>query len=165
MKTQIIGCGNPARMDDAAGVLVASHLRRMGINTEIQSGGAFELVASWERQKHVMLIDAVMTGAPTGTIQVWEGRPPRLPHARQFSSHGFGLAEAFRLGQVLSCLPRQITVYGIEGRDFGLGKRVSPEVLIAAKRVALQIAKRLGEYAEQELEVQSVHSAARSQAT
>ena len=139
MRTQIIGCGNRQRMDDAAGVLVAERLRKAGIAAEVQSGGAFELVASWDQQEHLILIDAVVTGAPCGTVHVWEGHPPQLPYTRQFSSHGFGLAEAFRLGQILDCLPERITVYGIEGDQFGIGEQVSPEVIAAVNMVVGQI--------------------------
>jgi hydrogenase maturation protease len=145
MKTRIIGCGNLQRMDDGAGVLVASRLREIGVAAETQSGGAFELVASWDREEHVVLIDAVVTGAPVGTVHLWEGHPPCLPQRQQFSSHGFGLAEAFRLGQILSFLPERITVYGIEGAQFGLGEQVSPEVISAVERVAQQIGEERAE--------------------
>ena len=141
MRTQIIGCGNRQRMDDGAGALVAERLRKAGIAAEVQSGGAFELVASWNQQEWLILIDAVVTGAPCGTVHVWEGHPPQLPYTRQFSSHGFGLAEAFRLGQILDCLPELITVYGIEGDQFGMGERVSPEVLAVVETVVSQISE------------------------
>ena len=140
MKTRIIGCGNLQRMDDGAGLLVAQRLRKLGIPAEIQSGGAFELIADLDHDEQVILIDAVATGAPAGTIHVWQGSPPHRPHATHFSSHGFGLAEAFRLGQILNCLPERITVYGIEGDRFGMGEQVSAEVVAASERVAQQIA-------------------------
>ena len=143
MKTLVIGCGNLHRMDDAAGVLVAERLREQGIPTEIETGGAFELMAAWDNNEHVILIDAVITGAPVGTVHLWEGCPPYLPPSRQFSSHGFGLAEAFRLGKALNCLPDHITVYGIEGKKFAMGKKISPEVAAAVERVAQGIAKAL----------------------
>jgi len=139
MRTQIIGCGNRQRMDDGAGILVAEQLRKAGIAAEVQSGGAFELVASWEQHEWLILVDAVVTGGPCGTVHVWEGHPPQLPYTRQFSSHGFGLAEAFRLGQILDCLPERITVYGIEADQFGMGEQVSPEVFAAVDSVAGQI--------------------------
>lgn len=143
MKTQVIGCGNPQRMDDGAGVLVAQRLRQMGIPAEIQSGGAFELLASWDQKEHVVLIDAVVTGAPVGTIHVWEGNPPSLPRTQNVSSHGFGLAEALRLGRALHCLPKHITLYGIEGRQFGMGEQVSIDVAASVEQVAQQIAASL----------------------
>jgi hydrogenase maturation protease len=150
MKTQIIGCGNLHRMDDGAGVLVARRLRELGIPAEIQSGGAFELIGGWERDEHLILIDAVMTGAPTGTVHVWQGSPPHLPHATRLSSHGFGLAEAFRLGQILNCLPQRITVYGIEGDRFGMGEQASAEVVAASERVAQQIANEFAQESQEE---------------
>ena len=143
MKTRIIGCGNPQRMDDAAGVLVAQRLRDLGVAAETQSGGAFELLAGWNADENLIVIDAVVTGAPIGTVHLWEGNPPRLPSSQHFSSHGFGLAEAFRLGQILNCLPEHITVYGIEGDQFGMGEHLSPEVMASIERVARQIAEKL----------------------
>src|SRR6185437_4723591 len=150
MKTRIIGCGNLQRMDDGAGVLVAQRLRELGILAEVQSGGTFELLARWDDNERLILIDAVRTGAPAGTIHVWEGSPPQLPHATHFSSHGFGLAEAFRLGQILNCLPERITVFGIEGDQFGMGEQVSPDVLTATERLAQQIAKEFASDLQQE---------------
>ena len=154
MKTRIIGCGNLQRMDDSAGILVARRLRELGIAAECQSGGAFELIAGWDQDQHVILIDAVVTGAPAGTIHVWEGSPPHLPRASHFSSHGFGLAEAFRLGQILNCLPERITVFGIEGDQFGMGEQLSPEVAAAVERVAQQIAKEFAPECQEEEAVQ-----------
>ena len=150
MKTRIIGCGNLQRMDDGAGVLAAERLRSLGVPAEVQSGGAFELIANWAREDHVILIDAVVTGAPVGTVHAWEGNPPHLPFRQHFSSHGFGLAEAFRLGQILNCLPQHVTVYGIEGDQFGVGQQVSAEVLAAIERVAVQIAKEFAPESPQE---------------
>jgi hydrogenase maturation protease len=141
MKAQVIGCGNLHRMDDGAGVLVAERLRALGIPAEVETGGAFELMAARDHHEHVILIDAVLTGAPVGTVHLWEGCPPYLPPTRQFSSHGFGLAEALRLGQALKCMPDRITVYGIEGKEFALGEAISPEVAVAIERVAQGIAK------------------------
>jgi hydrogenase maturation protease len=137
-------------MDDGAGVLVAQRLREVGVPAEIQSGGAFELIAGWDNKEHLILIDAVRTGAPAGTIHVWEGSPPQLPPATHFSSHGFGLAEAFRLGQILNCLPERITVFGIEGDQFGMGEQVSPDVLTATERLAQQIAREFASDLQQE---------------
>jgi hydrogenase maturation protease len=137
---QIIGCGNRQRGDDASGVLVAERLRKMGIPAEVHSGGAFELVASWNPEEPVILIDAVVTGSAPGTVHVWQGHPPRVECKTQISSHGFGLAEAINLAQILGQLPRLMRVYGIEAREFRIGQKISPEVLAAVEQVVCQIA-------------------------
>lgn len=141
-------------MDDGAGVLVARRLRELGIPAEVQNGGAFELIAGWDQEQNIILIDAVVTGAPAGAVHVWEGSPPHLPRAAHLSSHGFGLAEAFRLGQILNCLPERITVFGIEGDQFDMGEQVSPEVVESVERVAQQIAKEFAPECQEEEAVQ-----------
>jgi hypothetical protein len=60
------------------------------------------------------------------------------------------LAEAFRLGQILNCLPERITVFGIEGDQFGMGEQVSPDVLTATERLAQQIAREFASDLQQE---------------
>jgi hydrogenase maturation protease len=140
VSTLIIGCGNLHRSDDAAGVLVAERLRKMDIPAEVQPGTAFELVESWYKDDDVILIDAVVTGAPVGTIRVWDGRVPKVPSNAQVSSHGFGVAEAINLARILQLLPRSLRVYGIEGKNYTIGETVSPEVLASVEQVAQQIA-------------------------
>ena len=139
MSIRIIGCGNLHRSDDAAGVLVAKRLREFGIAADIQPGSAFELVESWYRDEDVILVDAVLTGSPVGTVHVWSGKALKVPSNPQISSHGFGVAEAINLARILQLLPKTLTVYGIEGKNFGIGETVSAEVLKSVEDVARQI--------------------------
>ena len=140
MSTRIIGCGNVQRSDDAAGVLVAERLRELGIAADVQSGSAFELLESWYKDEDVILVDAVVTDSPIGKVHVWDGRPPKVPSNPQVSSHGFGVAEAIHLARILQLLPKSLCVYGIEGKNFGIGETVSPEVLQGVEKVAHEIA-------------------------
>jgi hydrogenase maturation protease len=140
MSIRVIGCGNVHRSDDAAGVLVAERLRELGVPAEVQPGSAFELVESWYKDDDVTLIDAVVTGSPVGTIRVWDGRAPKVPSNPQVSSHGFGVAEGINLARILQLLPHSLRVYGIEGKNFGIGEAVSPDVLRSVEQVAQQIA-------------------------
>jgi hydrogenase maturation protease len=158
MKTRIIGCGNLHRMDDAAGVLVAEHLRELGIRAEIQSGGAFELVDSWNEVDDVILVDAVVTGSSVGTVHIWDGNPPKVPTSPQVSSHGFGIAEAINLAKILDLLPHHLRVYGIEGKNFGIGETVSPEVLASVAPVAQQIAQTIQQADAHNLQISSSRS-------
>lgn len=141
MSTRIIGCGNVDRMDDAAGVLVAERLRKLGVPADTQPGSAFELIESWYKDEDVILVDAVVTGSPVGTVHLWQGKPLKVPSKPQVSSHGFGVAEAINLARILQLLPKSLCVYGIEGKDFGIGETVSPEVLKSVETVAQQIAQ------------------------
>ncbi len=138
----IIGCGNRRRSDDGAGILVAERLRNLGIPAETRSGEAADLIEAWRGADDVIVVDAVVTGAPVGTVQAWDARQPLASASKAASTHGFGVAEAIGLAQVLQCLPARLQVYGIEGQRFEPGIEISPEVQHAIEDVARRIVAR-----------------------
>ena len=135
----IIGCGNRQRSDDGAGILVAERLRELGVEAETRSGEAMELMETWDGADDVILVDAVFTGAPVGTVQAWDGRQPLASLRTNASTHGLGLAEAIELAHVLDRLPTRLRVYGIEGRQFEARAEISPEVQCAVEEVVRRI--------------------------
>ena len=135
----IIACGNRDRGDDAAGVLVAEGLRQLGIDVQIRSGEPAGLIESWCGVDDVIVVDAVMTGAPAGSVTFWDEQYPPASSSATPSTHGLGLAEAIELSRVLGCLPIKLRVYGIEGRYFEVGVEVSHEVKNAVERVVRSI--------------------------
>ncbi len=136
---RIICCGNPDRGDDGAGALVARRLRELGIETVTRTGEASELVEAWRGADHVVVVDAVETGAPAGTVWQWDGPQASFPSHPSTSTHGLGLAKAITLARVLDRLPERLQVYGIEGRRFEPGTEVSPEVKLAVEEVVRRI--------------------------
>ncbi len=140
MECRIIGCGNAARGDDAAGLLVARRLREWGVDTLEHSGEGLALMESWRGHDAVIVIDAVVTGGTPGAVTVWDGRKaPVIQDRRRNSTHAFGVAEAVELARVLGRLPPRLSIYGIEGRRFDLGSAPSPEVSAAAERLAQRL--------------------------
>lgn len=136
----ILCCGNSDRGDDAAGSLVAKSLSALHIEARTCSGEASELLNLWSGSDDVLLVDAVMTGAPPGTIHFWDATKTKLPFASTESTHGFGLADAVELARALRLLPARLRVYGIEGIDFELGKVACSAVQRGAAEVAHKIA-------------------------
>ncbi|HUJ94299.1 MAG TPA: hydrogenase maturation protease [Terriglobales bacterium] len=135
----IIGCGNRQRGDDAAGILVAERLRELGVETVTRIGQAADLIEAWTGSDDVIVVDAVVTGAPVGTVQMWEGQLPPTCLNATASTHTLGLAEALELAKVLNRLPTRLRVYGIEGVRFEPGLEVSPEVWRAVAEVVRRI--------------------------
>jgi hydrogenase maturation protease len=138
---RIVGYGNPERGDDAAGLLAAERLRAQWFEAVSVSGDALELLESWQGATEVIIVDAVVTGAPAGTIHVWDGAKPRAFHASN-STHGMGLLEALELGRTLHRLPARISIWGIEGRAFELGSEMTPAVKNAIREVTQRIASK-----------------------
>lgn len=142
MTLLVIGCGNPDRGDDVAGLLVAERLREAGYPACKHQGDGLSLLDAWQESQHVLLVDAVVTGRPLGAITLWDAHT--APVEREVfgcSTHNFGVAEAIRLGRALDRLPSKLEICGIEAAHFAPGAAPSPEVLAAVERVAAQIIK------------------------
>jgi hydrogenase maturation protease len=137
---KIIGCGNPDRGDDGAGAVVAERLRDLGFEAEAHTGDALALLEKWRANDDVIVVDAVLTGAPAGTVHVWESGLPSPAGGGAVSSHGFDIGKAIELARTLRKLPARLRVYGIEGRQFEPGASVSPEVGRAIEIVVQRIA-------------------------
>jgi len=131
-KTIFIGVGNPFRSDDGAGRAVVRRLRKeipADIRVLEETGDGAELLEAWEGTDRVILVDAVQSGAPPGTIHRFDARAEKLPSwFSRSSTHAFGVAEAIELARTMGDLPPCLIVYGIEGLDFSAGTELSPEV-------------------------------------
>lgn len=142
----IVGIGDPLRGDDGAGPAVIERLRRRslpGVRLETHWGEGASLMALWQSHRQVILVDAMASGAPPGTLR-WFG-PENLPGSGTFpySTHRFGLAEALQLAAVLGELPEEVRVLGIEGRAFEGGGALSPEVERAVEQACASISEML----------------------
>lgn len=136
----IIGIGTHTGGDDAAGLAVARRLRERGIPALDYSGEVLGLIDLWEGAQSVILIDAMRSGRPAGSVCVFDARQaPLAGEEFPISTHGLGLAATLALAEQLGRLPPRVVIYGIEGRDFAPGDEISPEVLAAAEEVAGQI--------------------------
>jgi hydrogenase maturation protease len=143
----VIGVGNEWRHDDGIGWVVARA-------AAVALGGAAELVLTdgeparlldaWHGVGLAVVIDAVRTGAPPGTVCVLDladvlGAAPsgRAPGA----SHSLGLRAAAQLGQALDRLPDQLVVVGVEGEDLGAGRGLSAAVHAAVRSAVVEVCR------------------------
>jgi hydrogenase maturation protease len=89
-------------------------------------------------------VDAILTGAPPGTLHRFEIRNgenvDQFEKSLGSSSHGFGIAEAFRLGKLTRNVPPEAVIYGIEAASFEWGAGLSPEVHGAVQQLASTLA-------------------------
>ena len=131
----IIGVGNAARGDDAAGLIAARRLG--GLEHE---GDPVALLDVWRGADVAVVIDAVSSGADPGTVHRFDATSAPLPARLRgsTSSHALGLAEAIELGRTLGRLPGRLLVYGIEGERFEAGTELTPAVAAAVEAVALE---------------------------
>lgn len=135
----VIGCGNARRGDDAAGLLVARRLRRMGVDARECDGEPLSLIEAWQGAGEVILVDAVVTGCRPGSVSIWNVLETVPCRSSPGSSHALGLTDAIGLARTLGRLPRRLTLYGIESRRFDLLGTPSRSVLRAVEKAARRI--------------------------
>jgi hydrogenase maturation protease len=143
----IVGIGNPARGDDAAGHEVLARLRgRVGHSTVLleHDGNMMDLLTVLQNVRDVTLIDVCVSGAPAGTILRFDAARPLPAELRTHSTHGLGLGAAVELARALQVLPPRCIVYLIEGTRFALGERPSQAVQAAIGALAQALAAQLG---------------------
>ena len=114
----VIGVGNELRGDDAAGLIAVRALAERvagDVGLVECDGEATRLLEAWAGADAVLVVDAVRTGAASGTLHRWVVGTDDLPAgAAQASSHGAGIAEAVGLAAALERLPDLLVVHGIE---------------------------------------------------
>ncbi|MBN2293890.1 MAG: hydrogenase maturation protease [Pirellulales bacterium] len=137
MKTLVIGLGNPIVSDDSVGLRVAAEIRDLladrngndrdgdelrGIPTDVEVTedywGGLRLMERLIGFDRAIVVDAICTDAPPGTIQLL--RPDDIPTQKSNSAHDLTLTMALELGRKNGAhLPRNedILLIGIEADD------------------------------------------------
>jgi len=114
----VIGVGNRDRGDDGVGPLVAqAFAERWPERAEIHlaEGDLSDLLLRWRGDQDVVIIDAIVSGRPPGTISTMDGLHEGLSkNDRLVSSHGVGIVEVIALAKALDKRPAAITIVGVE---------------------------------------------------
>jgi hydrogenase maturation protease len=134
---RLIGIGNPDRGDAAAGWEVAG----MVTSWEVArlTAGSLDLIDLWGHGDDVIIVDAMKSGAPPGTVKRIDAITQRLPQGAFSSTHAFGPAAVVELARTMNRLPRSLMVYGIEASHIDHGVAMSPEVAAAVSDVAREL--------------------------
>ena len=144
----VIGIGNPARGDDAAGLAVARCIREAApghVTVTELAGDQLALLDAWTGAREVYLIDAVCSGGTPGTVYRFDAAEPLTARFWHRGTHTFSLADVIELGRALGRLPGRLTGYGIEGGTFELGAPLSAEVDAAVQAVTAALLRELRE--------------------
>lgn len=118
----VVGVGNRERGDDAIGPIAALDFAERwpdAADILLAQGDLSDLVLRWRHDQSVVLVDAVVSGRPPGTIVEIDGLDPELTahetaHERLVSSHGVGVASVLALANLLDRRPGRLTVIGVE---------------------------------------------------
>ena len=138
MKTLILGLGNPLVTDDSVGLRVVERLKPLLVDrTDVEVSedywGGLRLMERMIGFDAAIVIDAIQTGAPPGTIHLLA--PDDISTQRSASAHDVNLSTALEFGRRAGAhLPKndRIRLVGIEAQDIlTFGEQCTPAVRAA----------------------------------
>jgi len=143
MKTLVVGIGSTIRRDDGVGVRAARRFKARSPNSvdviELGTAGLslLDFVEGFDR---LVVIDAIVTGAPPGTVYQLTGEEvAKTVHLG--IGHEADLPTALSLGQKLSRhMPADVVVVAIEAGDITtFSEELTPEVASAMPEVQARL--------------------------
>lgn len=148
MSTALVVCiGNPMVSDDSVGPAIYEELKKKplppGVRLELVAVGGLRLLDLVDGEDLLVVVDAVCTGAPAGTVLVRDWGEIAGAVGLPVTSHDVGLREAVEVGRLLQpeSMPGRIVLVGIEGEcfdrcDLPMTTRVSAAIGEALAEVA-----------------------------
>ena len=150
MKTLILGLGNPLVSDDSVGLRVAAELKQLlanrpEVDVDEEYWGGLRLMERMIGYDRAIVVDAICTGAPPGTIH--QLTPDAIPTQRSASAHDVNLSTALELGRRTEMhLPanENVLLIGIEAEDvLTFSEECTPAVREAVPRAVQTVIKAL----------------------
>jgi len=139
----VLGVGERSRHDDGVGPEVVGELDgRVPPEVELVEGVAdpTNLLDLWDGAELAIVVDAMVSGAPAGSVlRLEDAEIERASAAHATSSHGLSVRDAYELGVSLGRLPARLLVYLVEAGDLAPGVGLSPAAARAADRVASSV--------------------------
>jgi hydrogenase maturation protease len=154
----IIGCGNPNRQDDGAGVYVAQQLMSIlnanpvdGVRVFDAGTAGMDIMFQARGCDALIIIDANQSASEPGTIFEVPGKELENIPEPSYNLHDFRWDNALYAGRRIyqDNFPTDITVFLIEAQTLDLGVGLSIPVLKASDRVVELIAERVNSYSQQ----------------
>ncbi|HAZ16235.1 MAG TPA: hydrogenase maturation protease [Parachlamydiales bacterium] len=139
----VVGIGNPARGDDAAGWAVIDKLEKRipeEIELSKQRGDFSALMEIFASHDSVYLVDACLSDAPPGSWKRLDGLQEALKvEKKETSTHALSIPEAIALSRELDQLPKTLIIYAIAGSSFQITSGLSPAVAGKIESIARSI--------------------------
>jgi hydrogenase maturation protease len=140
MNIAVIGIGQSLRGDDGIGpeavrrwsVHCAPTAKDPQIHILFLETPGLGLLDDLEAADAAILVDAVSTKHPPGSVRIFDPIPNTSLSAAEKTAHGFGVAESISVARKTGArLPQRLILIGIEGNRYGLGEGLSDPVRAA----------------------------------
>ncbi len=121
----VLGLGNVLLGDDGLGPVALARLERdyrFAPEVRLVDGGTLGLTLLDElaQARHAILVDAVATGEPAGTLVRLDGEAVRDAVRERLSVHQVGVADLLDVARLVGCYPDSVVLLGLVPGSIGL---------------------------------------------
>ena len=133
MAVLVLGIGNLIMTDDGIGVRVVQRLAegyRFPPGVELLDGGTLglDLLPRLEGVERLLVVDAVETGGPPGTVMRLCGEEIPLAFRTKLSPHQMGLQDLLAVAELQGNLPAEMVLWGVQPASVEPGVELSAAV-------------------------------------
>jgi len=147
----VIGIGNPLLGDDGFGIEVAKALRKLNLGSRVlvfeRHTMDISVLESAKGASKLVIVDAVKSGRPPGSVLKFIAGAPRSPVLRVPMSHEQDLQDILALAREIGMRLPATVVVGIEPADCTAGNGLSAEVRGALPHALEEVKDEVKEYA------------------
>jgi len=146
-----MGIGNLIMSDDGAGVHVIRHLGkhyRFPPEVTLLDGGTLglDLLPRLEGVDRLLIIDAIETGDPPGTLARMSGDEIPVVMETKLSPHQMGLKDLLAVAMLQGYSPPEMVLVGIQPENIDLGLELSPKVSARFDELVHMVLRELGNW-------------------
>jgi len=151
MRIVILGVGNILLSDEGVGVRAVESLKReyrLPPEVEVIDGGtsAMEMLDDLACADHLIIVDAVRSGKPPGTMVRIAGDAVPVFFKTKLSPHQIGLSDVLATLALTGELPGGVTVIGVEPYSLATGMALTPQVEAVLPKVVAQLTDELRQH-------------------
>lgn len=148
MRIVVLGVGNILLSDEGVGVRAVERLRReyrLPPEVEVIDGGtsAMEMLDDLACADHLIIVDAVRSGKPPGTMVRIAGDAVPVFFKTKLSPHQIGLSDVLATLTLTGEQPGGVTVIGMEPVSLATGMALTPQVEALLPKVTARLADEL----------------------
>ena len=147
-ETLVLGIGNLIMTDDGVGVKVIHRLQERYSfpgTVALLDGGTLglDLLPRLEGVKRLVVVDAVVTGGPPGTLVRFTGDEITIAFRTKLSPHQMGLQDLLLVAELQGFAPEEMVLWGVQPAEIGMGTELTPVVAGQVEPLVAQVLKEL----------------------
>ena len=148
MNVLVLGAGNILLSDEGVGVRVIEAFQdryQVPDGVEVLDGGTcgMDLLDVIAGRDHLIIVDAVNTGSPPGTLVRLADRQIPTVFRTKSSPHQGGLCDVLALLDLMEAAPRHVTVIGVQPLSLDLGIELSGPIAACLEELVAMVTAEL----------------------